>query len=78
MKINPKNIWNKWKHFARVVANFQALIIFTFFYFLILWIVGFIFRVTSDPLNIKNRKKQSTFSNWGYLNENLEQAKNPY
>ncbi|OGH04042.1 MAG: hypothetical protein A2W22_00245 [Candidatus Levybacteria bacterium RBG_16_35_11] len=78
MRSKLKSGWDKWKKFGRIVANFQAQIIFTLFYFLILWTVGIIFHFASDPLNIKNKSKRSTFSNWDYLNDNLEKAKNPY
>jgi len=75
---NIKKGWIKWKKFGRAAANVQAQIIFTLFYFLILWTVGIVFRIFSDPLNIKNKSIKSTFSKWNTLDDSLEQARNPY
>ncbi|MFH1833189.1 MAG: hypothetical protein ABH816_03435 [Candidatus Levyibacteriota bacterium] len=73
-----KTFWKKWKYFAKIVTNFQAQVIFTLFYFLILWMVGFIFRLISDPLKIKNKSLKSSFSRWEHPNESLEEARKPY
>jgi hypothetical protein len=72
-----KRGWGKWKKIARVVGNFQALVIFTVFYYLIFWIVGIFISAFSDPLNIK-KKTKSNFSSWTYPDEDLNQAFKPY
>jgi hypothetical protein len=72
-----KTAWTKWKKVARVVGNFQALIIFTIFYYIILWIAGIPSALFSDNLNIK-KKLKSNFSSWDYPDEDLNQALKPY
>lgn len=74
-----KFIWGKWKRFARKAGNFQGLVIFTAFYFVLLWIVGVFTAFFSDPLNIKkNKSLKSNFSVWTHPEENIEQAQKPY
>jgi len=74
---NLTNAWKRWKKIARVIGNFEALIIFTIFYYLILWTVGIFIAAFSDPLSIK-KKLKSNFVPWNYPEENLSQAQKPY
>lgn len=73
-----KIIWKYWRKFGKKLGNFQALIIFTLFYFLILWVVGLITRYFSDPLNLKKNNRNSNFQPWEHPKENLLQAKQPF
>ena len=73
-----KSAWKIWKKFGKIVGNFQALIIFTLFYFLILWVVGITSALFSDPLHLKKRNQRSGFSPWTHPEETLLTAQNPY
>lgn len=73
-----KLIWKYWRKFGKKIGNFQALIIFTVFYFLILWIVGLVTTNFSDPLNLKKTKRKSNFSPWTHPKDTLEQSKQPF
>lgn len=73
-----KTAWKVWKKFGRILGNFQGLIIFTVFYFLILWIVGITTSLFSDPLRIKKNNQKSGFSAWDHPEETLLTAQNPY
>jgi hypothetical protein len=48
-----RNLWEWWKRVARRIGDFQARIILTIFYFLILGPFALVVRFWSDPLAIK-------------------------
>ena len=74
-----KFFWGKWRKLARKAGNFQGLVIFTAFYFVLLWTVGIFIAFFTDPLNIKSNKKlKSNFSAWIHPEEDLTQAQKPY
>jgi len=50
------NLWEAWKRFARRVADFQARLILTVFYYLFFSPFAMIVRWSSDPLAIKGRR----------------------
>ena len=73
------NLWKKWLKFGKIIGHFQALIIFTLFYFVILWPVGLIVSFFTDPLNFKSNKgMRSNFNLWLHPDESLELAHKPY
>jgi hypothetical protein len=72
-----KSIWKRWLKIAKVIGNFQAQILFTVFYFLILWMVG-IMRFFSDPLRLKKTTLHSNFITWEHPVETIEQARKQY
>ena len=48
-----KQLWNHWLRIAKVIGEFQARLILTVFYFLILGPVALCLRLFSDPLRLK-------------------------
>jgi hypothetical protein len=50
-----KKIWSLWKSFAQKVGNFQARIILSILYFLIVTPIGLFIRLFRDPLRLKER-----------------------
>jgi hypothetical protein len=48
-----RKLWERWKHVARKIGDFQARALMTLFYFLILGPVAMVIRWRSDPLAIK-------------------------
>jgi hypothetical protein len=48
-----KSLWNWWKRTARKIGDFQARIILTIFYFLVLAPFSLAIRIGTDPLAIK-------------------------
>jgi hypothetical protein len=48
-------VWEAWKSVARKISNFQARILLTLFYFLIVLPFALALRWISDPLAIKPR-----------------------
>lgn len=74
-----KSVWGKWQKIAKKIGHFQALIIFSVFYFLVLWIVGIFISFLTDPLNIKkNKLNKSNFIPWLHEEDNLKSAQKPY
>jgi len=72
-------LWGKWRKFAKKAGNFQGLVIFTVFYYVLLWTVGLPFALFSDPLRLKKSKTlKSNFSLWEHPEEDLVQAQKPY
>ena len=54
-----RKIWEKWKAFARLLADFQARVILTIVYFIIVPIFGLSVRAFSDPLYLKHKSVDS-------------------
>jgi hypothetical protein len=50
-----RKLWERWKHVARTIGDFQARALMTLFYFLILGPPAMVLRWRSDPLAIKHR-----------------------
>ncbi len=48
-----RQLWERWKHVARKIGDFQARALMTLFYFLILGPLALVLRWCSDPLAIK-------------------------
>jgi hypothetical protein len=53
-----KRAWQAWKEFGHKVGNFQARVLLTVAYGVIILPFGLAARWFSDPLRIKNRPKQ--------------------
>lgn len=73
-----RNLWVQWKRIAKVIGNFQARIIFTIFYFVILWIAGIVVRISSDPLNTKAGLRKTNWNTWDHPIQTLEEAGKQY
>ena len=54
-----KKLWAKWKAFAQIVGDFQALILLTLIYFVIVTPFGVLVRAFSDPLKVKHTPHSS-------------------
>ncbi|OIP58160.1 MAG: hypothetical protein COX79_01835 [Candidatus Levybacteria bacterium CG_4_10_14_0_2_um_filter_36_16] len=72
-----KAFWKNWIKFGQILGNFYAQVFLTLFYFLILWMIGIITKLFSDPLLIK-RSKKSNFTEWIHSKDTLSSARNQY
>lgn len=54
-----KTLWSRWKHFAQKVGDFQARLILTVIYFLILGPFGLVVGFLRDPLKVKHAPQTS-------------------
>jgi hypothetical protein len=50
-----KNLWSAWKRLAHKIGNFQARVLLTLLYGIVVLPFGLIVRLFSDPLRIKHR-----------------------
>ena len=50
-----KKIWERWKIIARKIGDFNARLILTLFYFIIITPFAFILKTFTDPLQLKNK-----------------------
>ncbi|HLN88254.1 MAG TPA: hypothetical protein VK200_17370 [Candidatus Limnocylindrales bacterium] len=48
-----KNLWQRWQKVAKQIGDFQARLILSLFYILIVLPIGLIARMFSDPLALK-------------------------
>ncbi len=53
MKQEFKNLWQRWQKVAKQIGDFQARLILSLFYILIVLPTGLIARMFSDPLGLK-------------------------
>jgi hypothetical protein len=53
-----KRIWQGWKRIAHKIGNFQARVLLTIFYGIVVLPFGVAARLFSDPLQIKRRPTQ--------------------
>jgi hypothetical protein len=50
-----KRIWEAWKRLAHRIGNFQARLLLTILYAILVFPFGIIVRLVADPLRIKRR-----------------------
>jgi hypothetical protein len=50
-----RKLWERWKQIARKIGDFQARVLMTLFYFLILGPLAMVLRWRGDPLALKAR-----------------------
>lgn len=50
-----KRAWQEWKRIAHAIGNFQARVLLTIFYAVLVFPFGIVARLFSDPLRIKRR-----------------------
>ena len=48
-----RRLWNGWKRFGRKIGDFQARVLLTFFYFVVLAPFAIGLRCLADPLRLK-------------------------
>lgn len=73
-----KYLWARWLKIGKAIGNFQAQVIFTIFYFLVMFPVGIGIRFFSDPLTLKKKKKKTNFNEWEHPEEDVLLASKPY
>lgn len=68
-----KKIWQNWKNISKKIGSFQTKIIFSIFYFCLIFPLGFILNFFKDFLKTKKNPEWENFINNA---SNLEQMKN--
>ncbi len=57
---NLKAVWSAWKRLAHKIGNFQARVLLTILYAIVVLPFGLAARIFSDPLKIKHRPTKWT------------------
>ena len=71
-----KNFLSKWKQLSVKAGNFQATVVLTIFYFLIITPFAIIIKIFTDPLNLT--KKSLTWNNKESKEENIKKLKEQF
>jgi len=53
-----RKVWETWKRIAHKIGNFQARVLLTILYAILVFPFGIAVRVFSDPLHIKRRPSE--------------------
>jgi hypothetical protein len=77
-KFGPRELWAAWKRIARKIGDFQARVLLTIFYFVLLAPFAVIVRRTSDPLAIKAAAQRGWGVRQGPAEYTLEMARKQF
>ena len=70
--------WARWKRFGHVVGDFQARVLLTIIYFLVLAPYGLVVRLFGDPLNLKRAPRPSNWISKPEEDPAIEQARRQF
>jgi hypothetical protein len=73
-----RTLWARWKRFAQKVGDFQARLILTVIYFLILGPFGLVVGFLRDPLRVKHAPQTSIWVPREPEHASLESAKRQF
>jgi|SaaInl7_200m_RNA_FD_contig_31_1313960_length_1014_multi_7_in_0_out_0_1 hypothetical protein len=69
--------WNRWLRIAGVIGDFQARVILSLFYFVIVLPFGLAVRLFADPLKIKGQP-DTTWSDFVPRAQTIDEARKQY
>ncbi len=58
-----RRLWEGWKKIAQIIGDFNARVILTLFYFILLCPFALMLKLFTDPLEIKKKKKHVGWHN---------------
>lgn len=73
-----RRIWAKWKTFAQAFADFQARVLLTLVYFIIVAPFGLWVRLLSDPLTLNPQPQRSMWFPKHTPEQTLESARRQF
>lgn len=76
-----KIFWRKWLPVAQAIGNFNAQVILSAFYLIIIFPLGFVFRILTDSLRMGwggISKRKTNFQKWEHEKQNIEEARKQY
>lgn len=68
-----KRAWNAWLRIAAIIGDFQARVILSLFYFIIVLPFGLLVRIFADPLGVKGQRP-TTWTPFTNRTQTLDQA----
>ncbi len=73
-----KKLWSKWKALAQKIGNFQARVILSLFYFIIVSPIGIVFKFADDSLRLKRPKTNSYWLSRNINKTSLEEERRQF
>ena len=73
-----KRIWGRWKAIATEIGNFQARLILSLLYFVVVTPFGLAVRFLSDPLRIKHRREVTHWQAKEMPDSTLDRARSQF
>jgi hypothetical protein len=73
MESRAKRVWRGWLRVATVIGDFQARLVLSLFYFVIVLPFGVLVRLFLDPLGIRGQR-QSTWSEFSARSRTVEEG----
>ena len=73
-----KKLWEKWQRIARKIGDFQARVILTLLYFVIIGPFALIVRWGADPLSLKKGAQQGWRLKAGTKDSPMKRATNQF
>ena len=70
-------IWRKWLPIAHAIGNFQAQVILSAFYIILILPLGIAYKLFSDPFRLR-KKIRSNFESWEHPKDTLETSRKQY
>ena len=71
-------LWTRWKRFAQKIGDFQARVILTILYYIVLGLAGVFVRLLRDPLHMKRQPRASAWVPKPLEHVNLETARRQF
>ena len=78
MKGSLSKLWRGWKEIAAYIADFQARLVLTVFYFTVAAPFGLLARVVVDPLGLRHRPATSGWTKRPLLDSSLTAARRQF
>ena len=72
-----RRAWERWKRIATVVGDFQARVVLSLFYFVIVLPFGLAVRIFSDPLKL-SKKQQAGWTDFAERTQTVEEARKQF
>ena len=72
-----RRVWNRWLRIAQVVGDFQARVVLSLFYFVIVLPFGLAVRLFGDPLGLR-RSRETSWTEFSARATTVEEARRQF
>ena len=73
-----RRLWARWKELAGYIGDFQARLLLTLFYFVVLMPFGLCVRWLGDPLRVRRREASSNWLSRETLDRDIASARRQF
>ncbi len=71
-------LWERWKVIAHVIGNFQARVLLSLLYFVLIPLFGLLVRILMDPLQLRRRSRESFWLATPHKEQSLTDARRQF